>query len=141
MNWIAFAILAASGFGFYNLFTKISADKLSPTIALMFIAGTSFSVAVVSTLILKFTGHNLTITKSALIFPILAGLSTGIAEIFYLIMFTKNSPVSIGTPFVLSATLLITTLLGIIVLREGITAAKIAGIMITVVGLIILARS
>lgn len=141
MHWIIFAILASFGFGFYNLFIKISADKLSPTIALMFIAGTSFMVAVISTLVLKFTGHSLTISKSAILFPMLAGLSTGVAEIFYLTMFTKNSPVSIGGPLVLSATLLMTVLLGIVVLREGVTTTKIAGILITMIGIIILARS
>ena len=53
MNWITFAILAATSFGFYNFFTKLAADKLSPTIALMFIAGTSFVVAMVATLVFK----------------------------------------------------------------------------------------
>lgn len=141
MNWITFAILSSTCFGFYNLFAKISADKLSPTIALMFMATASFTIALIWTLFLKFTGHNLTITKSTLIFPIIAWLLTGVAEIFYLIMFSKNTPVSIGTPFVLSATLLITTILGILILKEGITTIKITGIIITLIGLIILTRS
>ena len=58
MNWIVFAILAASSFGFYNFFMKLTADKLSPTIALMFIAGTSFLVALITTLIFKLLIHN-----------------------------------------------------------------------------------
>jgi uncharacterized membrane protein len=82
MSWIIFAILAATSFGFYNFFTKLAADKLSPTIALMFIAGTSFVVAIVATLIFKISGQPLSFSKNAILFPILAGAFTGIAEIF-----------------------------------------------------------
>lgn len=140
MNWLTFGFLAAGCFGFYNVFIKLSADKLSPTIALMFIAGTSFIIAVVATIIFKLTGQDLVINKNALIFPILAGVSTGIAEIFYLFMYSKNAPVSIGTPFVLAGTMLVAVLFGALILKEGLPAIKIAGIVITIVGLFILSR-
>jgi transporter family protein len=141
MNWLSFAILASLSFGFYNFFVKLSADKLSPTIALMFIAGTSFLVAAISTLFFKLTGHNLSISKNAIMFPILAGLFTGMAEIFYLFMFSKNTQISIGHPLVVGGTITITVLLGLIILKEGVSAIKIAGIILTIIGLIFLSRS
>jgi uncharacterized membrane protein len=140
MNWITFAILAASSFGFYNFFTKLAADKLSPTIALMFIAGASFLVATVSTIVFKASGQELTFSKGAIYLPILAGVFTGIAEIFYLFMFTKNAPLNIGGPVVIGITILVTVLLGLIVLKEPLNAAKIAGICLTMAGVVLLAR-
>lgn len=141
MNWITFAILAMSSFGFYNYFVKLSADKLSPTIALMFIAGTSFLVATVATLAFKLTGQSLTFNRSAVSLPILAGLCTGVAEIFYLFMFTKSPSLSIGAPFVVGGTILVASILGIVILKEPLNVVKVAGIVLTLVGLIILTRS
>jgi len=141
MNWLTYAILAASTFGFYNFFTKISADKFSPALANMFIAGASLLVAIISTIYLKMSGQSLVFTKSSLLLPIVAGLFAGAAEIFYLSMYSKNAPISIGNPLVVGGTIVIAVILGIIILREPISAAKIAGIIVVLVGLVILGRS
>lgn len=141
MNWLPYAILAAASFGFYNFFTKISADKFSPSVANIFIAGTSFLVAVIMTVYLKISGQELVFTKESLKYPILAGLFTGAAEIFYLTTFAKHAPLTIGSPLVISGATLGAVLLGFIILREPMSAAKIVGIIVTLVGLAILARS
>lgn len=120
MNWITFAILAATSFGFYNFFTKIAADKLSPTIALMFIAGATFLVATISTIGFKISGQELTFSKNVIWFPILAGIFAGIAEIFYLYMFTKNAPLNVGAPLVIGITIIATVLLGLIFFKRAI---------------------
>jgi len=140
MNWITFAVLAATSFGFYNFFTKLTAGKLSPTIALMFIAGTSFVVAMIATLVFKVTGQTLTFSKNAILFPVLAGVFTGLAEIFYLFMFTKNAPLSIGNPLVVGGTIIVAVILGLIILREPLNTVKIAGILLTLVGIALLTK-
>jgi bacterial/archaeal transporter family protein len=141
MNWLAYAILAASSFGFYNFFTKISADKFSPALANIFIAGTSLLVAIISTIYLKMSGQSLTFTKGSLILPIMAGLFTGAAEIFYLSMYSKNAPITVGNPLVVGGTIVIAVILGIIILKEPMSAAKIAGIIFVITGLVLLTRS
>ena len=141
MHWLAFAVLTASSYGVYNFFVKISANKLSPTIAIMFLTGTAFLVAAISTMFLKLTGQNLTITKNVIIYPILAGLFAGVAEIFYLLMYSKNAPLSIGLPLVMSGTIIVAVFLGIIFLKEDLNAVKFIGILITIIGLIVLTRS
>jgi len=141
MNWFTYAILAASSFGFYNFFTKLSADKMSPSIALMFMTGTSFIIAMITTLVFKFTGQELTFSKNVILFPILAGVFTGVAELFYLFMFAKNAPISIGNPLVVGGTVLVAVVLGLIVLKEPLNSMKIAGITVTILGLVILSRS
>lgn len=140
MNWLFFAFLSVFCFWSYNVFTKISSDKFSPTIAMMFMAWTSFLVALVSTLFLKFSGQNFTFSKNEIIFPILAWLSTWIAEIFYLIMFSKNTPVSIWWPFVLAWTIILTTILWILILNEGFNLIKILWVFIIVIWIIIISK-
>ncbi|MCK5320370.1 EamA family transporter [Candidatus Parcubacteria bacterium] len=141
MHWLTFAVLTASSYGVYNFFVKISANKLSPTIAIMFLTGTAFLVAAISTIFLKFTGQNLTITKNVIIYPVLAGLFAGVAEIFYLLMYSKNAPLSIGLPLVMSGTIIVAVFLGIIFLKEDLSVVKSIGILITIIGLLILTRS
>lgn len=140
MNWLIYAILAASGFGFYNFFTKISADKFSPTVANIFIAGTSFLVAVISTIYLKTSGQNLTFTKESLLLPIAAGIFTGVAEIFYLTMYSKNAPITIGGPLVIGGTVVVAVILGLIFLKEPMGITKIAGILFVITGFVLLAK-
>ncbi|EKD66401.1 MAG: hypothetical protein ACD_49C00044G0003 [uncultured bacterium (gcode 4)] len=141
MNWLAYAILAASSFGFYNFFTKISADKFSPALANIFIAGTSLLVAIISTIYLKMSGQSLIFTKGSLILPIMAGLFTGVAEIFYLSMYSKNAPITVGNPLVVGGTIVIAVILGIIILKEPMNTARIAGIIFVITGLVLLTRS
>ncbi len=141
MNWLIFAILSALSFGFYNFFTKLSADKFSPAVAIMVLTGTAFLVSLVTVLALQLTGHPLNFSKNWIILPILAGLFAGAAEISYVFMFAKNAPLSIGNPLVVGGTIIVAVALGIIFLKEPLSAIKTAGIALTLGGLLLLARS
>lgn len=140
MDWLVFAVLSATSFGLYNFFVKISSDKFTPSVALMLIAGTSFLVATATTAVLKMTGQPIMFTRNSVLIPVAAGLFTGVAEIFYLLMFSKSTSLSLGNPLVVGGTILVAVILGLIILREPLTAAKTAGIILTLLGLIFLAR-
>ncbi len=129
-----------TSYGFYNLFIKLSSDKLSPPIAVIFLTGASFVVALVAALIIKISGQPLSFSKNVILFPIVAGPFAGIAELFYMFMFSKGAPLSIGNPIVVGGTVIIATILGIILLREPLQAMKIVGIIVTIAGLVILTR-
>ena len=118
MSWIHFAILAATSFGIYNFFTKITADKFSPTVSLMIITGTAFIVSVVGSLILRSLGQPLAFDKSSLHKPILSGIFYGTAVIFYVLMWSKGTPISLGSPLVVGGTTLVATFLGLLILGE-----------------------
>jgi len=140
MNWLFYALLAASGFGFYNFFLKMSADKLNPAAANIFIAGTSCLVAIISTIYLKLNGQDILITKESIKFPLIAGLFTGMAEILYLTMYSKNTPITIGNPLVVGGSIVIAVILGLIILKEPMNGVKVAGIILTLSGLAVLSR-
>ena len=140
MHWIVFAFLTASGYGFFNFFMKLSGSKFSPTVANIFIAGTSLLIAVISTLYLKYTGHELIFTRENIKLPILAGVFTCIGEIFYLTMYSKQAPITIGYPLVVGSTMVIVIILGLIVLKEPLTLFKIIGLSCIIVGLIFVSR-
>lgn len=140
MQWIIFAFLTAGSYGLFNFFMKLSGAKFSPTLANIFIAGTSLIIAVISTLYLKFTGHGLIFTKENIKLPILAGVFTAVGEIFYLTMYSKQAPMVIAYPIVGGGALLIVLLLGLFILKEPVTLFKIIGIICIIAGIIFVSR-
>ncbi len=141
MNWLIFAILSAISFGFYNFFTKMAADKLSPIIATVLITGTAFIVALVVMFVSKIAGQPIVISKNIILFPILAGLFAGIAELLYLSMFSGGAPITIGNPLVVGGTVLVAVVLGMLILKEPMTVIKGIGIVLILIGLVMLVRS
>src|SRR3989339_323389 len=137
MNWFYFAILAGTSYGVYNFFTKITADKFSPTVSLMIITGTAFLVSVVGTLILRSLGFPLLFDKSQLHRPILSGLFYGTAVIFYVIMFSKGAPLSLGNSLVLALLTIVVTTLSLVFLHESLNPARIAGLVAVIIGFFI----
>jgi drug/metabolite transporter (DMT)-like permease len=138
MSWLYFALLAGGSFGFYNLFMRFTSSKFAASIGLMFVAGTSFLVATITTIVLKASGQSLQFDKSAIWFPIAAGIFTGIAEIFYLLMFSKNQSLAIGAPLVIGLTSVVAAVIGWAFLREHITALQALGIVLSIAGITIL---
>lgn len=140
MGWLSFAALAAVSFGFYNFFTKLSADKMSPVIALLFITGSAFLVALVGLLVMKVSGQELIFSKQKILWPILAGVSTGFAEIFYLFMFANKAPLAIANPIVVGGTIIVAVILGTLLLKEHINWVQATGLLFTLIGIIILTK-
>jgi len=141
MNWFPFAILAGTSYGVYNFFTKITADKFSPTVSLMIITGTAFIVSVIGTLILRALGFPLLFDKSSIHRPILSGIFYGTAVIFYVIMFSKGAPLSLGNPLVSALLTVVVTTLSLLFLHESLNPVRIAGLGAVIIGFFILARS
>jgi transporter family protein len=56
-------------------------------------------------------------------------------------MYSKNAPITVGNPMVVGGTIVIAVILGVIVLKEPMNAAKIAGIIFVITGLVLLTRS
>jgi len=83
----------------------------------------------------------LSLSKNIILLPIAAGTFAGLAEIFYMFMFSKNVPISIGNPLVVGGTVVVAVILGLIILKEPINAIKTIGIIVTITGLVILSRS
>lgn len=73
MQWMHFAVLAGSSYGVYNFFTKVTAEKFSPTISLMIVTGTAFAISIIGTLCLRYFGYPLIFDKSSIYKPMLSG--------------------------------------------------------------------
>ncbi|MBT3985652.1 EamA family transporter [archaeon] len=138
MSWVLYAVLAMVGFGLFNYFVKLSAGKINVPLAVAIIAGTASIIGFIVFGYYKFTGHELVFTTQGLKFAIYAGIFTALAELFYYLMFLKDTPLSIGLPAVVGGTVVIGVVLGFVFLHETLPLLKIIGVIVTLIGITLL---
>ena len=140
IEWIVFASLAGLFFGSYNVFMKLVGEEMTPSVGLMIVSGTTFLIASVVTMLLKLKGQSVVFANGPALFAIMAGVSTGVAEILYLIMFSKGGGLSIGTPLVIAITSAVAFLIGIVLFRESVSVIQIVGFVLIVTGILFLMK-
>ena len=89
---------------------------------------------------LKLLGQPLPLSRKGLGLAALAGLGVGLAEILTFIIFQRGVPASVGTPVIVGGSVLLTAVLGLLVARETLSGAQVAGLLLIVAGIALLAR-
>lgn len=142
MNWFTSAIIAILFLSFYNFILKVASSKISSIHALPFIAGGVFVASLIGLTLSKVSSlNNLQYTKHGALYAVFAGLFWGLGIIFAVLMYSKNTPLSIGLPLITGGLAIIGSILGILFLKEPVTALKVFGVVVTLVGLIILSKA
>jgi len=97
---------------------------------------TSFIVAVGWFLIrAQFGGETASVTRLGLTYSILAGIFVGLASIFFIRMFALGTNLSIGIPLVRVGMVVVGSLLGILILKEGFNVRYLLGFLLSALGL------
>lgn len=135
--WI---IIAAVMFGLYNVFIKLSADDINPILG-----------AVVLQFVAAFIGLGLLLASQAqsdspliwssrgLLLATLAGVAIGLVEILAFFIYGRGVLVAVGNPLIVGGSLVVTTAIGVFLLRETINLAQIAAILLITGGVLLLA--
>ncbi|WP_333794953.1 EamA family transporter [Hyphomicrobium sp.] len=135
--WI---IIAAVMFGLYNVFIKLSADHINPILG-----------AVVLQFVAAFIGLGLLLASQAqsdspliwsgrgLLLATLAGVAIGLVEILAFFIYGRGVLVAVGNPLIVGGSLIVTTAIGVFLLRETINLAQAAAILLITGGVLLLA--
>lgn len=135
--WI---IIAAVMFGLYNVFIKLSADHINPILG-----------AVVLQFMAAFIGLGLLLASQAqsdspliwsgrgLLLATLAGVAIGLVEILAFFIYGRGVLVAVGNPLIVGGSLIVTTAIGVFLLRETINLAQAAAILLITGGVLLLA--
>jgi transporter family protein len=140
MNWLPLALLTALCLALYNFFIKLAADHVPPAVGAVVLQLVAAALGGLWLLWLKAQGQPLPLTNKGLGLAALAGLGVGLAEILTFVVFKRGVPSSIGTPVIVGGSVLLTALLGLLLLREALTAPQALGLGLIVVGIALLAR-
>ena len=132
-QWQIFGLLAIVSLVFYNFIFKFASIKLSAYNNVQLISIASLIVVSIIWIALG-QAKTSNIPRQAIWISLLAGTFWGIGQIFFSQMFTKGAPLSVGIPFFTGGLVLGSLILGIVVLREPLTAYKAIGVILILLG-------
>ncbi|AWM31839.1 EamA family transporter [Hymenobacter nivis] len=139
-NWLPLALLTALCLALYNFFIKLAAEHLPPAVGAVVLQLVAAALGGAWLLRLKLQGQPLPVSGKGLGLAVLAGLGVGLAEILTFVVFRRGVPASVGTPVIVGGSVLFTAVLGLVVLREGLSWPQAGGLVLVVVGIALLAR-
>lgn len=134
MHWIPLAIITATAFGAYNIFIKLSAGRIDEVLGAVILQVVAALLGGAYAIYLHFNGHHFPISTKGTLLAVGAGVAIGIAEILTFIVYSKGAPASMATPIIMGGSILITALIGVIALREGLGAMQLLGVGCVIAG-------
>ncbi len=141
MSWLFFVFMAALMWSCHNVFIKILGEAVpaSLAVALFYMVG-----ALTSGLIYVFQSHKIMFHQlhdvKLISFIILAGITIGLTDYFYVTAFSKGAALSLAGPLFGTLGLLLIAAFGVFIFSEGLSLAKIAGFIFASIGIFLLAR-
>ncbi len=132
--------LAAVMFGLYNVFIKMSASHIQAILGAVVLQFVAAFVGLGLMFYLKVSQSvSMHATPKGVALAISAGIAIGLVEILTFIIYGKGVPVAVGNPLIIGGSLVVTTGVGILFLRESISLIQLVGILLIIGGLLILA--
>lgn len=139
MPYVLLAI-AAVMFGLYNVFIKLSADHIQAVLGAVILQFVAAFLGLGLLLYFKYTDNIvLNVTPQGIGLAVLAGLAIGIVEILTFVIYARGVDVAVGNPLIVGGSLIVTTGIGWLFLREVLNPWQVAAVLSIVAGVLVLA--
>ncbi len=138
----ALVAVAALMFGLYNVFIKLSADHIQAVlgaVVLQFVAA-FIGLGMLAYLRLG-TTVPLTLSGRGLLLSALAGVAIGLVEIASFVVYARGVAVAVGNPLIVGGSLVVTTGVGYLLLREQLDVVQLGAVGLIAAGVALLAWS
>jgi transporter family protein len=137
-GWFFYAVWAALLYGLHQIFTKLAADRISDGLGGFVVEGTAALTILLYLAYLRWGGYwHQTASPPGVFWSALTGICVGAGTIIFFVLFQKGGPLS-AVPMVLAGGAALMALAGILLFKEPPTAARLAGIVLALVGLYLL---
>jgi len=132
--------LAALMFGLYNVFIKVSSDHINPVLGavVLQLVAAVVGLGLLGHLAMR-SGEALQVSSRGLFLAACAGVAIGLVEILTFAIYGRGLPVAVGNPLIIGGSLLVTTLVGILLLRELVNPLQLFAIALIGAGVGLLA--
>jgi transporter family protein len=141
MSWVPIALATAAAFAAYNVFIKLSSGRIDHVLGAVVLQVVAALLGAAYALSLRVGGRELHFTAAGVGHAALAGVAVGVAEILTFVVYARGAPASLATPIIMGGSILLTALLGLVVWRERLGLAQVAGIVLVAAGIALLSRS
>ena len=132
--------LAAVMFGLYNVFIKLSAGHIQAVLGAVIL---QFVAAFLGLGLLLYFKQSqqlvLHVTPRGVSLAVLAGVAIGVVEILTFVIYGRGVAVAVGNPLVVGGSLLVTTGIGWLLLRETLNPWQVFAVLCIVGGVAVLA--
>jgi len=136
--WFCYAVWAAFLYGLHQIFTKLAAERISDGLGGLVVEGTA-ALTILPYLAWLRSGGTWNQTSSAVgvFYSVLTGICVGAGTIMFFVLFQKGGPLS-AVPIVLAGGAALMAVVGILFFKENVSAARLLGIVLALVGLYLL---
>jgi drug/metabolite transporter (DMT)-like permease len=134
-TWILFPIGAALSLAAADFFLKLSSSRISSNLLALIYSLATLILPAILLAAARARGEEISSTREGLFFAILMGIAFSSVVIFLNLTFVSGVNLSVGTPVIRMAGIIIASLLGILVFGEGISWRYVFGFVLAVVGL------
>lgn len=138
VGWIFFVVLMVVGSLGIHIFLRYARDNTDLMSALIIAHGVAFAVCVILYFLLP-SSHSMPLSVNTIIICSLVGVSIAVANIAVLGMYKAGLSVSIAVPLTRTAVAVGAVLLGVLLFSEKLTMVNMAGIVLSVISMVLLA--
>ncbi len=136
-DWAIFVALTVMGSLGFHIFSRYAKGNIDPLLAVVICNGAAFAICLAAYLIYSGTEF-VKPSNSGLIFSVLAGVFVGLANFSVFAMYKSGLSVSIAVPMTRAAVAMGAVVFGILLFSEKLTLANAAGIILSVISLVLL---
>jgi drug/metabolite transporter (DMT)-like permease len=138
LTTVLFFIAAMITLGFADFATKQTSGRISPALGTLIYAASAVVPALIWTLWTRANGP-LLVTPLGGMWAVFTGLAFGVFAGLLFYLFSKGVNLSVGTPVIRLGGIAFAAILGIIVLREEFSRQSLAGFVLAVLGILLIA--
>lgn len=134
-SWLIYPVGAALSLASADFFLKLASSRMSASLVTLIYALTTIIPPTVWLLISRARGEAVAITNEGIFFAILTGLAFSFVVVFLNLTFASGVNLSLGTPVIRMAGIIIASTLGILVFREDISLRYVLGFGLALIGI------
>lgn len=139
---MTYLLLAAAAlmFGLYNVFIKLSADHIQAVLGAVVLQFVAACMGLAWLIYLQVAQPApLQLSTRGVVLAALAGLAIGLVEILTFFVYGRGLPVAVGNPLIIGGSLVVTTSVGVLLLREALDPLQLAAIGLIGLGILLFA--
>lgn len=134
--------VAAVMFGLYNVFIKLSAGHVNAVLGAVVLQFVAAFLGLGYLMYLHATGTllgTLQVSGRGIGLAVAAGMAIGLVEILTFVIYGRGVAVAVGNPLIVGGSLVVTTGIGLVLLREVLQPVQIVAILLVAAGVFLLA--
>src|SRR5688500_16941330 len=140
MSWVVYAVGAAVALAVAGVLVKLAAGKLPSSFGLLLYGCVPFATGLVWFLWDKSRNGPMPVQPQAAVFAVGVGVAFTLVTIALYGAFRVGAPISMASPLIRLAGLLIASVVGVLFWKEGISVRYVIGMALSVIGIFLIVK-